>query len=243
MLLSTELRDIAPAAGDLYPGELRDASIAFRAGLGSFVLCAPAVGGTHVLDVMDSMMESDPSAATDPPSVGDSLWIYDAGPTSAGADDRWIAALIDAVSHVTRSCASDLPTTTRGVARLSLTAPVPPITESHAPVRIFRRVRYALYASSDGSWYLGFSDCRPIARTPACSTLQPISGPYEAHRPADPGRSGLVLTYRDRVGAPTSDPLAVARIDIVLRAQPEATGRAPWDAVERQSILLRNAIP
>ena len=242
-LLSAELRDISPEAGDLYPGELRDASIAFRASAGSFVLCAPAPGGTTVIDVIDSITDDDPSTASDPPSAGDSLWLYDAGPTSAGVDDRWIAALVDAVSHVTRSCASDAPTTVRRVARLSLTAPVTSLTEPHAPVRIFRRVRYALYASADGYSYLGFSDCRPIVRSPPCSPLQPISGPYEAHRAADPGRSGLVLTYLDRSGMPTSDPLAVARIDIALRAQPDAPGRAAWDALERQTILLRNAIP
>jgi hypothetical protein len=243
-LLSAELRGISPAAGDLYAGEMRDASVAFRATVGSFVLCAPAVGGATVIDVIDAIADPDPSITIDPPSVGDSLWLYDSGPTSAAADDRWIPILIDAVSYVTRACASDPPAISRHVARLSLTAPLAVSTRTapHAPVRIFRRVRYALYASSDSHWYLGFSDCRPIVRTPACSPLQPISGPYQPHRPAQRARSGLVLSYLDRHGFPTDDPLAVSRIDIVLRAQPDATGRAAWDAVERQTIPLRNAI-
>ena len=243
-LLSAELRSISPAAGDLYAGEMRDASVAFRATVGSFVLCAPAVGGATVIDVVDALADLDSAITVDPPSVGDSLWLYDSGPTTATVDDRWMPTLIDATSHVTRACASDPPTTSRRVARLSLTAPLPVSTRTapHAPVRIFRHVRYALYASSDSRWYLGFSDCRPIVRTPACSPLQPISGPYAPHRPTQPARSGLVLSYLDRHGIQTDDPLAVSRIDIVLRAQPDVTGRVPWDAVERQTILLRNAI-
>lgn len=242
-LLSAELRGISPAAGDLYPGEMRDASIAFRATVGSFVLCAPAAPGATIIDVIDAFPEPDLSASVDPPSVGDSLWLYDPGPTSAAADDRWLATLIDAASQVTRSCSSDAPATTRRVARLSLTTPVGATTAPHAPVRTFRRVRYALYPSSDGHWYLGFSDCRPIARTPACSALQPVSGPYEPHRPAQPDRSGLLLAYLDRNGIPTDDASSVVRIDVVLRAQPDGAGRAPWDAVERQTIILRNALP
>jgi prepilin-type N-terminal cleavage/methylation domain-containing protein len=242
-LLAAELRSIAPGAGDLYPGEMHDASIAFRSTVGSFVLCTSAPRGATVIDAIDLTPGSDSATLFEPPAVGDSLWLYDAGTTSSGADDRWIPALIDAVSNVTRPCASDTPSTVRQVARLSLTAPLPSPTEPHAPVRTFRRVRYALYASSDNLWYLGFSDCRPIVRAPACSPLQPISGPYEAHRPSSPSRSGLVLTYLDRDGVRTDDPRAVARIDMVLRTRPDAAGRSPSDAIEHQTLVFRNTVP
>src|SRR5687767_8158265 len=97
-LLSAELRGISPAAGDLAAGEMRDASIAFRATIGSFVLCAPAVGGATVIDVVDALADLDSATTVDPPSVGDSLWLYDSGPTTAIADDRWMPTLIDAAS-------------------------------------------------------------------------------------------------------------------------------------------------
>lgn len=241
ILLAAELRGISPRAGDLYPGEMQAASLAFRSTVGSYALCEAAAAGSAVIDIIQPVSASDSSGFGDPPSAGDSLWLYDSGLDTGGADDRWLPLAIDGVSPVARSCASDASSATRDAFRVSLAAPVQGTTEPHAPVRVFRRVRYALYASSDGLWYLGYSDCRPIVRTPPCAPLQPISGPYEPYRASSAARSGLSFSYLDRDGIPTDDPFAVASIGIVLRARADDAGRFAWDAVERQSVVLRNA--
>ena len=246
-VLAAELRGISPLAGDLYPGEMRDASVAFRSTIGTFALCEAAIAGASVIDVTDLDVGADSTIdgdmADNAPSPGDSVWLYDSGTEMGGADDRWLRFVVNGVTRVVRQCASDAAPDQSDVFRLALSSTVQAATEPHAPVRLFRRARYALYESSDGLWYLGFSDCRPIVRNPPCAALQPISGPYEPYRRPDAGTlSGLTLTWLDRDGTPTTDPLAVARIGIVLRARASGAGRFEWQAADSQIIALRNAI-
>ena len=245
-LLAAELRGMSPAAGDLYAGEMRDASLAFRSTVTAFVLCDAAVPGTQSLDVIAPDVSDGLSAGAPPqitPSAGDSLWLYDSGPDISGADDRWVSFLITAVDGVRRTCSSQVPAVEHDAFRLTLSAAVHAATEQHAPVRLFRRVRYALYAGADGLWYLGFSDCRPVVRDPACAPLQPVAGPYAPHSVANGGaRSGLLLRYLDRQGRATADAGAVAMIELTLRARPRDAGRFAREDVERQTIALRNAL-
>jgi hypothetical protein len=245
-VLAAELRGVAPVAGDLYPGEMRDASIAFRSTTGTFELCEPAPAGASTIDVIDLNAETDstaPRGAGDSgPAPGDSLWLYDSGAETGGADDRWRPNLVVAIAALRRACTGGASAELRDADRLSLSHPVAGTTEPHAPTRLFRRVRYALYQSSDGLWYLGFSDCRPVVRTPPCATLQPVSGPYEPYAaPGARARSGLTLSYFDRNGLVTADPVAVARLAMTFRGRANAAGRLAWDAAESRVITLRNA--
>ena len=244
-LFATELRGVAPPSGDLYAGEMRDASIAFRSAIATFALCEPAMAGTSSIEVIVPDFATDTGSSTGPsetPSVGDSLWLYDSGATVRGSDDRWEPALIVSAVRGRRACpntASGL----RDVYRLGLANATHATTESHAPVRVFRRVRYALYQSSDALWYLGYADCRPIVRNPPCSSLQPVSGPYQSYSSANGGaRSGLRITYLGLDGRATSDPLTVVAIGIVLRAQSGARSAGRRDAVDSLTIALRNAL-
>ncbi len=245
-VLTAELRGIAPGAGDLYAEEMRDASIAFRSTVGAFTLCDAAVPGTSSIDIVDlHLADGVATVAGAPfaPSPGDSLWLYDSGADIGGADDGWLPHLVAGVSVVRRACGLE-PSAADGEAfRLSLAGPVHAVTESHAPVRLFRRVRYTLYAAADGLWYLGFSDCRPLVRNPPCATLQPIAGPYEPYRAGTASvRSGLLLRYLDRGGHETTDPHAVAMIELDLRTRSLGAGRFARDVVERHTIALRNAV-
>jgi prepilin-type N-terminal cleavage/methylation domain-containing protein len=247
-LLTSELRGISPGAGDLYEAEMRDASIAFRSTVGAFVLCEAVTPGSPSIDVTELRAGDTVSAAEQPspssPSAGDSVWLYDSGRDIDAADDRWVSFLITSVTGVRRTCTSAAPAAERDAFRLTLSAAVHAVTEAHAPLRLFRRVRYALYAASDGLWYLGFSDCRPVVRDPPCAPLQPIAGPYASYSAASGGaRSGLVLSYLDRDGRTTADPSAVALIGLVLRVRSIDGGRFESDAVERRTIALRNATP
>ena len=259
-VLASELAGISPGAGDIYDGEMHDASIAFRSAIGTYLLCAAPIGGTSTIDVVpvgpgvsagagaseDVVDTGDPAGSAvetphDPPSVGDSLWIHDAGPDIGSADDHWRAHLITAVEGVRRRCAPSADSGETAAYRMSI-VPVPASSlADHAPLRLFRRARYALYHSGDGGWYLGFSDCRPLVRNPPCASMQPVSGPYLPAATGASGGSGLTLAYLDRAGTPTTDPAAVAAIELVLRASAGDAGRSTDTIVGRRVIALRNA--
>jgi hypothetical protein len=177
----------------------------------------------------------------DSPEAGDSIWIYDAGAPLGPSGEAWHAHLVNSATPTSGSCVIDpqpgaSPLSAR-VTRLSLHPPPAARLRAHAPVRAFRRVRYALYESADG-WFLGFADCRPVVRTPACATIQPVSGPYNRHAlPGGARPSGLTLTYRDGSGVVTADERAVSRIDIAVAAPgPFGARLHTMDA----SVALRN---
>jgi prepilin-type N-terminal cleavage/methylation domain-containing protein len=254
-LLAAELRGVSAVGGDIYPNEMHDASIAVRATTGSYVLCAPPARGSSDLLVASLDAPGGREAVADPPSAGDSLWLYDTGTMLGGSDDSWRAHLITAAGPVSVPCVvdrhaavpsrptaddtADSAATARRSYRVSIQPPPSSAVDEHAPARVFRRVRYALYRSSDGEWYLGYSDCRPLVRAPACSTIQPVSGPYLPYSaPGTTGPSGLTLSYFDSSGGPTSDRLAVARIEIVLRARTAL--REKQTATVQVSAALRN---
>jgi len=249
-VLAAELAGLAPGAGDIYEGEMADASIGFRASFGTYLLCARPAEGTSRIDVIRFRATGtpDPSQADaddgDLPAAGDSLWIHESGREIAGAGDRWSAHLITGAGEGRGPCGPALDSGSVAVARLTIAPVLARPIAAYAPVRVFRRARFALYRSSDGAWYLGFRDCRPVVRNPPCAPLQPVSGPYLGHSPARALRpSGLTLGYLDRNGVPTDDRLAVAAIEIVLRAAAPATDGSPDTSVSRHVVALRNAPP
>ena len=235
-LLATELRGLSAVGGDIYDGEMHDASIAFRATVGTYVLCERPAPGALNVDVASLDAWGTHDRATDPPSPGDSAFLYDTGVELGPSDDSWRAHLVTAATPVSAHCvvaddstglgeftperapsASFVPPRTY---RLSVQPPPASSLDPHAPIRLFRRARYALYHSSDGEWHLGYADCRPLVRAPPCATIQPVSGPYLSYAPPGGSRpSGLTLEYFDSAGVQTSDPLLVARIDVTLRAR------------------------
>jgi len=259
-VLASELAGISPGAGDLYDGEMHDASIGFRSATGTYLLCGAPAGGTNTIDAVrvawTSTLDDPPTtdgavdpeapgggeiaAPHDPPSVGDSLWILDAGPGIDSADDRWRAHSITAVEPVRRPCAPAADSGETMAHRMTI-VPAPSVSLAvHAPVRLFRRARYALYQSGDGGWYLGFSDCRPLVRNPACAPMQPVSGPYLPAATGASARSGLSFAYLDRTGAPTTDAELVAAIELALRAS-AGDARSPDTIVVRRIVAFRNA--
>ncbi len=248
-ILSADLRNVAPPAGDIYPGEMRDASIAFRSTVGTFLLCESAVAGASGIDVIATDALGITAAARSPPddppdteapSAGDSAWLYDSGVATDGTDDSWRAFVVTSTTRDRRSCGAEPAAVAHEVFHLTLAPAIRGTFERHAPIRSFRRARYALYQSSDGLWYLGFSDCRPIVRSPPCAQLQPVSGPYEPHRQGG-DNSGLTLRYFDDAGNTTDDPAAVARIEMVFRGRANPATRLAWEAEETRTVTFRNA--
>ena len=71
------------------------------------------------------------------------------------------------------------------------------------PARVWRVVRYVLYRSGDGSWWMGERSC-----TPGCSSAQPITGPL-----LSPSQGGLRLAL---VLGTSGRPVA---LDVTVRAR------------------------
>lgn len=71
------------------------------------------------------------------------------------------------------------------------------------PARVWRVVRYVLYRSGDGTWWMGERSC-----TPGCSSAQPIAGPLQS-----PSQGGLRLALvLDTSGQPVA-------LDVMVRAK------------------------
>lgn len=187
-------------------------SIAVRGDTAIDLLAGVALSVACVATGRDLVLPSDAAVSGLPftllrsaPVVGDMLAAYD---TVAG----WRTTRIDVVQW--RSDGAGCPTTSgfrtpadsaarvRGL-RLRL---ADSIAAAGAPVRIFRRGRYVLARSSDGSWGLAWRRCDPAPAS--CGSSQPAAGPLSA--PAD---SGLVFRL-----APDGSALAIRL------AAPVATG-------------------
>ena len=248
-VLVAELAGISPVGGDIHEGGLGRAAIIFRAPLATMVLCAQAdtaateiaVAGVWAVASLAGGDDAD-VAHDDLPSAGDSILLYDAAADSGRATVRgpWSAHIVTAAAGAPQSC---LPgdSTEVAVVRATIDPPVGRPLEAHAPARAFRTARYALYRSANGQWYLGFSDCRPLVRTPVCAPLQPVAGPYMPYDGASSTLGGLVFEYLDAGGAITADRLAVAAVRVTLRANAALPGLPEDTVVVTRSIGLRNS--
>lgn len=191
----TDQRVLREAAAVL-EGELRAAmpdSIVVRgdtaadllAGVGVSVLCVGAPG-VWVLPTDDPSATTPLTVLRSTPSAGDVAAIFD---RAAG----WHTTLVDSTQWRTdgagcstsggfRSLADSLARRRVLVLRLRDTLSA----RTGAPIRLFRRGRYALTRSTDGSWGLSWRACSALV---VCGSAQPVAGPL-----ASPGERGLVFT-------------------------------------------------
>lgn len=214
-ILPSELRAVSPASGDIYA--MTSTSIDYRGSTGASVVCTINVARTQItLPPLLTAVQSGATAWLAAPQLGDSLLVYDSGPTPASADDSWFAVALAAIPAV-GACPTftSSPTEAANGFTLSLTTALPPSVQTGAAIRFFRRSRYELYNGSDGLGYIGFSDCL-TSRLSACTSPQPVSGPY---LPLGSTPNGLTLSYFDANGNATANPLLVSRIDVVVRSR------------------------
>lgn len=232
-----ELRAVAPATGGIY--DMAAGRVEFRSPIGSSVLCGTDSSRTTVT-IPDRLAWSALTSWIAAPREGDTVLVFDA--VSDSALPVWRAHTLGTVPAPGGACpkATGLARTiAEESAALSfqVAPPLEPTIEAGAALRFFRRARYELYRAGDGRWYLGFLDCAP-ARSVPCSSIQPVSGPFE------PG--GVRFDFRDSSGALTSDPARVARIDVLSRTVSSAPLRAMGFALGFHSdsvlasITLRN---
>jgi prepilin-type N-terminal cleavage/methylation domain-containing protein len=238
-IVAADLRTVYPADGDVY--EWTRSKIGLRSITGSSLICLRPTTTTVVLPPATLVQNNTLTTWMTMPVVGDSVMIYDEGIEVGNDDDLWRRYQITAVATVNGANAC-LPATGYTVAadlkpsiRLTLSAALPATVIPGAPIRVFRRVDYAIYQASDTFWYLGASDCLS-GRTPVCSALQPVAGPY---RPLSASTSsGLVFTYFNATGVQL-DPLTasvatIARIDMIVRG--ETTAPSSGTGLQRDSV-------
>jgi hypothetical protein len=139
-------------------------------------------------------------------------------------DDAWRAATVAQISRAAAPCTGSALVDSLGDAgksgyRVRLAAPLPPTVVAGAPVRVLRDARFALYRSSTGDWYLGWTDWNvTLGRW---NVIQPVAGAYLAYQRA-PGASGLSLVYHDSMGVarpPSSIVASVAAVGATLRTE------------------------
>ena len=257
VMLPSDLRGISSAGNDVY--FMSDSAIEFRSSFGSSVVCT-IIGGSNpaiVLPPRNTAKGIRWTSWSRTPVLSDSIAIYDSGPTSGPNDDLWTVHRITGWTNVTGNTSSTCPSSAGLVQSTDLTSSNPSFRMNLSPVqaatvtqgaavRFFRRVRYNLYRAADGLWYLGYQDCLP-SRTPACSVVQPIGGPYQAYAAPNTGTSGVEFSYFDSLGVATTDRKAVARIDVVLRGesteQVKVTVASGWTTFRdslRLEIAMRN---
>jgi prepilin-type N-terminal cleavage/methylation domain-containing protein len=240
-VLESELRGLTPFDGDIYA--MTPSSVEFRATGGTSVVCTIDASRT-LLTIPPSAVPSRQPLTTwiAAPVRGDSLLILDLGTDPGPDDDRWAKRALAADPTPVGSCptASGFTATAAEAAAawtLRLDSPLDSAVTPGAALRFFRRARYELYRASDGLWYLGYVDCL-AGRSPQCSVVQPVSGPYT------PG--GVHFDFLDTLGSATADPRSVARIDVLTWAESPRVVHDSRGRVARfrdsltTSIALRN---
>jgi hypothetical protein len=239
-LLPSELRALGTGAGDIYA--MNVSSIDLRVTTGSSVVCAVGGGGMSV--TIPPVQLATGLALTswrDVPLAGDSVFIFDEGASTARNDDVWRGYRLTAVPTVGGGC----PTATgftRSAAEaaagltVSVATAIPATTVAGAPIRFYRRARYALVTGTDGRWYLGYTECAGV-----CGTLDIVAGPVRS-----PSGRGVGFTFRDSLGAVTAVPANVAFLELELHTDGAPVGErsrmrsgALADSL-RVSIAVRN---
>lgn len=227
-MLTSDLRSLSPKNSDIYA--MGRTFIDFRLSTGAAVVCTISVDRKTV--TVPPLILSNKNGLTSwisAPQSGDSVFVYDADTSANASDDKWDPNQMSAGATSAASCpnTSGFTTTAAEAAsgwRVPLNTALGATVQVGATLRFFRRARYQLFQASDGLWYLGFYDCLPT-RTPACTSLEPVSGPYLPA--ANAGVSGLELTYYDATGAVTANSSQVRRIGIVTRAQSRSIIHTP----------------
>jgi len=227
-MITSDLRSLSPSKQDIYA--MGRTFIEFRLSTGAAIVCTISVDRKTV--TVPPLVLANNNGLTSwisAPQNGDSVLVYDADTSANASDDKWDPNQLTAGATSAASCPNSTGlTTTAGEAttgwQITLHDALPATVQVGGALRFFRRARYQLFQASDGLWYLGFYDCLPT-RTPACTSLEPVSGPYLAA--ANSGPSGLELTYYDATGAVTTVNSLVRRIGIVARAKSRSIIHTP----------------
>ncbi|HUQ21332.1 MAG TPA: hypothetical protein VM099_17090, partial [Gemmatimonadaceae bacterium] len=216
---------------------MTDTAVEMFATVGTSAACAPPSGKTLLLPPTDLSSQTTLTSFLATPDTGDLALIY-ATPANKPDSAHWLEYRISAFS--TRSVASACPGSNRSGYSLTVGTPLDTAIRGGAPIRFARRGRYSLYRSSDSEWYLGYRRCNALGQS-ACTTIQPVSGPYLAYSRS--GSAGLGFRYFDASGAEVTDAALssrVARVDVVVRGATSRAASMKGDATQRfrDSVII-----
>jgi prepilin-type N-terminal cleavage/methylation domain-containing protein len=210
-VLPAEFRELDAADGDIQLMTATAIQIRAMRKVG-FLCLAPALAvglGTFTMNVWQS-----PQYGRNLPiDNGDSVLVFFEGNATTRDDDQWLPVKINGRSNF--QCPDAQPAGGTPGYQLATAPPgwlnnpllsVNGSISKGSPVRAFEIVKYQLYQSSDGNWYVGYQNMSKGA------SVQPLIGPLT-------GSAGLELDYFDVNGAVTTDSSKVAVIEIHVRAQ------------------------
>jgi type II secretory pathway pseudopilin PulG len=223
-VLPIDLRSASSVAGDIRNGEARDTSIELRANIATAVVC-DTIAGALVLPPTRSDSGASFASVLTSVQAGDTAWILSTTDSVVDWVPRPIVAVGTAAPGDCSALGPRLDAASTIAPRMSLTVAGMPILSSAIgqPIRITRPLRYSLYRSGDGSWYLGQRDWNPS--TTKFNTIQPVSGPY-----LSAAAKGVSFTYLDSSGTPLATPVedtrSIALVRIALRGATKAPVRA-----------------
>ncbi len=170
-----------------------DVSIDFRATFGSSAVCSATANSlTFPPQVLASGQTI--SAGRTAAGAGDFVAVYDDGPTTGKADDRWRIYTITNVTLPVGVCVAPFvsaPDLLRPSLVVGVAEAVSDDIVQGAPVRFLRRITYSLYTAADGKAYLGYVECPGGV----CSAIQPVSGPYRSFVATSNAANGLQIQY------------------------------------------------
>ncbi|MDK1046237.1 MAG: prepilin-type N-terminal cleavage/methylation domain-containing protein, partial [Anaerolineales bacterium] len=217
VLLTSELRQIAPSDGDLY--FIAPESLAIRSVQSVAIVCAiDQVLRRFALWNLVGELEDFQKKA-------DSAFIFSAG--GAGqSDDKWereeIKGFFKVAGGPLASCEWAVPQTPDTIVQLD--KPMPGVVVG-APFRSFRAIQYGTFLDG-GNWWLG-------RKTPGPGgAYEILTGPLRS-----PAAGGLVFKYYDATGNVTAVPADVRMIEIVIRSQSTRQSRQASGLTERTDSI------
>jgi len=214
LLLTAELRQIAPSDGDLY--FIAPESLAIRAVQGVAIVCAidPPFRKFALWNLVGELR--------DPQGNADSVLIFSAGGPGQ-SDDTWEREEIKnffVPSGPLATCDWTVPQTPDTVVQLDQAMPGVAIG---APFRTFRAIQYGTFLDG-GNWWLG-------RKTPG-GAYEKLTGPLQS-----PAAGGIVFKYYDANANVTAVPADVRMIEIVIRSQSTRKSRQASGLTERTDSL------
>ena len=214
VLLTSELRQIAPSDGDLY--FIAPESLAIRSVQSTAIVCAinkpdKKFALWNVVGELENFQKK-----------ADSAFIFSAG--GAGqSDDKWEREEIKGFHMATGplgTCQWTVAQTPDTV--VPLDKPMPGVAVG-APFRSFRAIQYGTFLDG-GNWWLG-------RKTPG-GAYEKLTGPLRS-----PAAGGIVFKYYDASGNVTAVAADVRVIEIIIRSQSTRKSRQASGLTERTDSL------
>lgn len=219
-MLPMDVRGADVRAGDIR--EASDTSIEVRETIASAVVCDTL--GSSVLLAPEGAGAITFAASIAPIQAGDTAWMFSAEDST----HPWRAYRVNAaVSAHAGDCLVGGPRLTGPAlsaarTRVSLDSSPPPVALVGLPLRVTRPIRYSVYRSPDGNWYLGARDWNGTSNR--FNTIQPIAGPFHA-----PAAGAPTFRWFDTTGAELASPVAapnrVSLLRVALRGQTRSEDR------------------